>query len=325
MHVLFIGGTGNISSDCAALLAEQGHEISVVTRGNKEAPGGYRKIVADRNDPVAFKGALTALSPDVVIDFVAFRPEQLEPHLELFAGKIEQFIFVSSATVYAKPHPVPVTEDAELGNTWSDYAQNKQKCEEWLAARGSKLPYTIVRPSHTYSPQWIPNAVASTGFTFAQRLLDGKPVFVPDDGQALWTLTTTRDFALGFAGLVGNEAAIGEAVHITNDCPLTWKQIYVELARALDVAELTIEYIPTDFICEVDPKMSPKLRGDKAHTSIFDNGKIKRLVPEFECRDSIRSGLAMSVQWFEEHPDQKTVDPGVDAIWDRIIEAWEKQ
>jgi len=325
MHVLFIGGTGNISTDCAAVLAARGHEITVVTRGNKDVPDGYHKIVADRNDPVAYKGALTALSPDVVIDFVAFRPEQLKPHLEMFAGKIKQLVFISSATVYAKPHPVPVTEDAELGNTWSGYAQNKEKCEEWLAAHCSKLPYTIVRPSHTYSRRWLPNVVTSAGFTFAQRLLDGKPVFVPDDGQALWTLTTTRDFAQGFAGLVGNEAALGEAFHITNDCPLTWNQIYFEIARALGAAELTIENIPTDFICEVDPRMSAKLRGDKSHAAIFDNAKIKRFVPEFECRDSIRAGLAMSVKWFDEHPDQKTVDPNVDATWDHIIEAWEKR
>jgi nucleoside-diphosphate-sugar epimerase len=324
MHVLLVGGTGNISTDCAALLARRGHQISVVTRGRVPVPDGYGKIVADRNDRDALASALGGVKPDVVVDFLAFTPAQLEVDLAVFGGKVAQLVLISSATVYAKPHPVPVTEEAPLGNAWSEYARNKQACEEWLAGHAERLPFTIVRPSHTYSLSWIPNVVASAGYTFADRMLKGRPVFVPDDGQALWTLTTARDFAVGLAGLVGNEAALGERFHVTSDAPLTWNQIYAEVARALGVEAPAIERIPTDFACDAEESLVGKLKGDKAHAAVFDNAKIKRFVPDFECRDSIRDGITAAVKWFDEHPDMKTVDAKVDAVWDAVIAAWRR-
>ncbi len=322
MRVLFLGGTGNLSADCAALLAARGYEVAVVTRGKGPPPAGCRAVVADRYDARALKAALAGAAPDVVADFLAFRPEQMEVHAGLFAGRIRQLIFVSSATVYAKPHPVPVTEESPLGNRWSEYARQKQACEEWLAARARDLPFTIVRPSHTYSPRWIPNVVSSAGYTFAARLVSGRPVFVPDDGQALWTLTTARDFAAGFAGLVGNEAALSGRFHITSDEALTWNQITAEAARALGVDSPVVERIPADFICKVEPGLEAKLKGDKAHTAVFDNARIKRLVPGFECRDSVRAGMATAARWFDAHPDQKRADPAVDALWDKVVGAW---
>jgi nucleoside-diphosphate-sugar epimerase len=213
-------------------------------------------------------------------------------------------------------------EQAPLGNAWSAYARNKQACEEWLVEHTDVLPFTTVRPSHTYSPLWFPNVVSSAGYTFPARIAAGKPVFVPDDGQSLWTLTTTRDFAVGFAGLVGNDAALGECFHITADAPLTWNQIYKEVARALNVDAPVIERIPTDFICGLDAAMEGGLKGDKAHTAVFDNAKVKRLVSEFECRDSVHAGMAEAVKWYEDHPDLKRVDPKTDARWDAIVDAW---
>ncbi len=322
MRILFLGGSGNLSADCAGLLARRGHDVIIVTRGRTQAPPGCRAMTADRDDPQSLRSALSGMRADVVTDFLAFRPQQLEIIGELFAGRIRQFIFISSATVYAKPHPVPITEEAPLGNRWSEYARQKQACEEWLASRGGELPFTIVRPSHTFSPRWIPNVVSSAGYTFAARLLSGRPVFVPDDGEILWTLTTSRDFAAGLAGLVGNEAALGERFHITSDEALSWNAIYAEAARALGARAPTVEKIPTEFICKVEPSLEAKLKGDKANTALFDNSKIKRVVPDFACRDSVRDGMEAAAAWFDAHSDQKLSDPAIDAIWDRVIEAW---
>ena len=267
--------------------------------------------------------ALESVPVDVVINFLGYDLPDIETDYELFAGKIRQYIFISTAMVYAKPHlQIPITENAPLGNPYSDYAKNKLKCEEWLLQQD--FPVTIVRPSHTYCNRWIPNQVSSAGYTFAARLERGAPVFVANDGENPWTLTATTEFAVGLAGLVGNEKAIGEAFHITSDEALTWNQIYAEIGEALQVKPV-IEKIPVDFICERFPDMSQGLKGDKVHPAIFDNSKIKRFVPDFVCGKSFATGIRESVAWLRAHPEDQALNPKVDALIDNIIAAWRER
>ena len=325
MKILFIGGTGNISTDCARLLYERGHEISVVTRGSSVVPEQYTAIQADRFDAESMKNALADVEADVVINFMGFKPPELQTDYEVFRGRIRQYIFISSATVYAKPHrELPLTESSPLGNDFSEYARNKQACEEWLLDKMKEdgFPVTIVRPSHTYSHSWLPNPVASAGFTLGHRLRHGKPVLVPGNGQSLWTLTATTDFAVGLAGLAGQDDALGEAFHITSDEPLTWNQITAEAVRALGASNPVVEQIPVDFICKTDPSMPAKMYGDKAGHAVFDNAKIKRFVDDFQCRKPLRDGMTEAAAWFDAHPDQQVPDPEIDATFDKIIDAW---
>src|SRR6267378_4123617 len=236
MKILFIGGTGNISTDCAALLHERGHEIMVLTRAKSAIPPAYRSIQADRKDLNSMQSALSTVRPDVVLNFLGYELSDLEIDYQLLKHIVRQYIFISSATVYAKPPKVlPITEEAALGNAWWEYAQKKLKCEQWLLDRwkGERFPVTIVRPSHTYSKLWVPNPISSSSFTFATRFERGKPVYVPDDGENPWTMTASSDFAVGLAGLVGKQEAVGEAFHITSDEVLSWNQIYKEIAEAL--------------------------------------------------------------------------------------------
>jgi nucleoside-diphosphate-sugar epimerase len=324
MKILFIGGTGNISTDCAALLHERGHEIAVVTRGNAPVPAEYRSVKADRKNLDAMRHALDGVPVDVVINFLGYELSDIETDYELFAGKIRQYIFISTAMVYTKPHrQIPITENAPLGNPYSDYAKKKLQCEQWLLERHATyaFPVTIVRPSHTYSKRWIPNVVASAGYTFAARLEHGQPVFVPNDGENPWTLTATTDFAIGLAGLVGNEEAISERFHITSDEALTWNQIYAEIGAALGVKPV-IEKIPVDFICERFPDMIGSLKGDKTEPGAFDNSKIKRFVPDFVCRKPFAVGIRESVAWLRAHPEDQNLNPKTDALIDLIIAAW---
>jgi nucleoside-diphosphate-sugar epimerase len=326
MRILFIGGTGNISADCAALLHEHGHEILVLSRGRNAVPPAYRAIQADRKDAVAMRAALKGAQPKVVINFLGYDLSDVQTDYELFNGVARQYVFISSTVVYAKPpQRLPFTEDAPVGNAWWDYAQKKLACEQWLRQRHQEagFPVTIVRPSHTYSKAWVPNAISSPSYTFAARLEQGKPVFVHDDGESRWTLTTAADFAVGLAGLVGKTEAIGEAFHITSDEALTWNEIYAEIAAALGVKSPQIVKVPTDFICQVAPQMTGTLKGDKAHPGVFDNSKIKRFVPEFRCRTSFRLGVRQSVNWLREHPDQQNLKPEVDDLIEKIIGAWE--
>lgn len=332
MKILFIGGTGNISEDCTALLHERGHEIFVLTRGRVRVPEAYHALRADRTDLTAMRQVLAGLGPEVVLNFLGYNLKDVEVDYELFRGNIRQYVFISSATVYAaSARRAPLTEAAPLGNDWWDYAQKKIACEQWLRERwqAERFPLTIVRPSHTYSKRWIPNPVSSASYTVAARLETGKPVWVHDQGESPWTLTASSDFAIGLAGLVGKDAAIGEAFHITSDEVLSWNQIYAEIAAAVAPANQArsaqIVKVPTDFICKIAPEMTGTLKGDKAHPGVFDNSKIKRLVPDFQCRKPFRTGVRESVAWLRAHPEQKNLRPELDAKIDLVLAAWEKE
>ena len=318
MKVLFIGGTGNISTDCAALLHQRGHEISVVTRGHAPVPAEYRAVRADRHD----QAALAGLVPDVVINFLGYDLPDVAVDHAVFANRICQYIFISTAMVYAKPHRyLPITEKVPLGNPFSEYAQKKLAQEHWLAARPD-FPVTIVRPSHTYGCRWFPNVVSSAGWTFPARLVADQPVFLPNDGANPWTLTHTSDFAIGLAGLVGNTAAIGETFHITADEALPWSRIYELTAEALGVRLPVVERIPVDFLCTHFPAFISGIRGDKAEPGVFDNAKIKKFVPDFVCRRSFTAGIRESVAWYTAHPDEKIINPQKNVLFDQVITAW---
>jgi len=187
------------------------------------------------------------------------------------------------------------------------------------------FPVTIVRPSHTYSKRWIPNPVSSSSYTFARRIEQRKAVFIPDEGENPWTLTSARDFAIGLAGLAGHPSAIGETFHITSDEVLTWNQIYAEISAALGIDQPQVIKIPTEVICEIAPSLTGKLKGDKAHPGIFDNTKIKRFVPDFECRVPFRVGVRESVEWLKSNPDQQNLNLQIDGLIEGVIAAWQNR
>ncbi len=325
MNLLFIGGSGNLSTACAALLHQNGHKIYILSRGQTPIPSAYTGLIANRQDRQTMVRLLQGIQLDVVLNFLGYTVADVEIDYSLFNGKIKQYIFISSATVYAKPHrTLPITEQYPLGNPFSEYAQNKQACEEWLLSRfrQDQFPVTVIRPSHTYSCRWIPNIVNSTGYTLLYRLERNLPVFIHNDGQSLWTLTAADDFAVGVAGLVGLEQAIGETVHITSDQVLTWNQIYEEICRAGHITRPTIMHIPIEFICQASPEMSAKLIGDKAEPGVFDNAKIKKLVADYDCRKTFRQGIAEAAAWFRQDPRRMQPDSGANALFDKVTQLW---
>lgn len=298
----------------------------MITRGRSSVPEAYQACVADRRDREAMQRAIDQVQPDVVISFLGYDVEDVQLDATVCRG-VQQYIFISSATVYTKPSRVPTTEECDLGNAWWPYAQNKLACERWLVEHRAEtgFPVTIVRPSHTYGRTWIPNPVSSSSWTFAARLEARRPVFVMDDGRTPWTLTACSDFAAGFVGLVGNKAALGEAYHLTSDEALSWNEIYQETAEALGVANPVIVNVPTDYICRLVPNLTGPLKGDKSHPALFDNRKIKALVPGFRCRKPFREGIRESVAWLRAHPEDQNLKPEVDAIYESVCSAWNRQ
>ncbi len=324
MKVLFIGGTGVISSGCAPLAIERGMELTLLNRGQSiwPAPEGAHLLRGDVRDPAAVKAALGSQSFDAVVDWVAYTPEQVEADLELFRGHTGQYIFISSASAYQKPlASLPISELTPLDNPYWEYSRKKIACEERLtrAYREERYPITIVRPSHTYDAAHIP---LQGRYTVIERMRKGKKVIVHGDGTSLWVMTHNKDFAKGFVGLLGNPHAIGDAFQITSDELLTWDQIVLTLGRAAGL-EPDIVHVPSDLINAFDPEWGAGLIGDKAHSVIFDNSKIKRLVPGFTATIPFSEGAREIIAWHEAHPEHQIIEPEMDAIMDRILSAYE--
>ena len=325
MKALFIGGTGNISSACVELALARGIEVTLLNRGTsgRPVPNGAQVVNGDIRDPQSVRAALGSRSFDVVAEFVAFTPEHIETDLELFRGRTGQYIFISSASTYQTPPAIlPVTESTVLDNPYWEYSRNKTACEERLvrAYREEKFPITIVRPSHTYSAAYVP---VHGEWTTIDRMLRGEPVIVHGDGTSLWTLTHATDFAKGFVGLMGNAHAIGESFHITSDEWLTWNQIHEILAAAAGVKP-TLVHVPSDLIAAYDKAWGESLLGDKTHSFILDNSKVKHLVPDFICTTPFSRGAEEIITWHMADPARRKVDPAFNALCDRILQAYAK-
>lgn len=332
MKVLFIGGTGTISTAISKELIQGGHELFLINRGNRNAElpeGNVHYLIGDINDEAAILKLIEGHKFDVVADFIAFVPEQLERDYRLFKDRTKQFIFISSASAYQKPlsHYV-ITESTPLSNPYWGYSRNKIACEEYLTKlyREEGYPITIVRPSHTYDERSIPLGIhGNTGsWQVVKRMLEGKPVIIQGDGTSLWTMTHNSDFAKGFIGLMGNLHAIGEAVHITTDESLTWNQIYQAIADALNV-NFKPYYVATEFLEACSPyDLRGSLIGDKANSVVFDNSKLKRLVPGFTATVRFDQGVKKTIGHVVENEALQHIDIEFDRWCDLVIEVLEE-
>jgi nucleoside-diphosphate-sugar epimerase len=325
MKVLFIGGTGIISSACSELALQHGIDLYLLNRGtsSRPAPEGAKVLQADIRQPDSVRAALGELSFDSVVDWVAFTMQQVQVDIDLFRGRTRQYVFISSASAYQTPPSfLPVRESTPLHNPFWGYSRDKAACEASLEAAGreSDFPYTILRPSHTYDRTLLP---FHGGYTIVARMRAGKPVVVHGDGTSLWTLTHHRDFAVGLVGLLGNPHALGHSFHITSDEWLSWNQIYEIVAQAAGV-EAQLVHVPSELIAAYDPDWGASLLGDKAHSMVFDNSKIKRLVPQFQPAIPFWQGAQEIIAWYDADPSRQAVDPHVDEIQDRLVEAIEK-
>jgi nucleoside-diphosphate-sugar epimerase len=330
MKVIFIGGTGNISTAVTRLAGEQGIDLTLLRRGQRTAdlPENIRTIAADAKDEAAVAEALGSQSFDAVVDWIAFTAADVERDIRLFRERTRQFVFISSASAYQKPvgHYL-ITESTPLANPYWQYSRDKIACEERLlkAYREEGFPVTIVRPSLTYGDTQIPLAVNSweKSWTAVDRMRRGKKVIVPGDGSSLWVITHNSDFAVGLVGLLGHQQAIGHAFHITSDEVMTWDQFYRITAQAAG-AEARIVHIPSDFVGACLPEEVGSLTGDKAVSVVFDNSKIKRFVPGYCAKTSYARGIEKTIAWFDADPRRKLVDEQANAAWDKIIAAYER-
>ena len=333
MKILFIGGTGTISSAITQQLAATEHELWLLNRGNRKAevPANVKQIVADINDEEAILKQIGNMQFDSVCDFIGFVPAQVERDYRLFAGRTRQYVYISSASAYNKPaRNYIINEGTTLANPHWQYSRDKIACEELLMKhyREDGFPVTIVRPSHTYCERGVPTSVHGPkgSWQVLKRMMEGKQVIVHGDGSSLWTMTWNGDFAKGFIGLLGNPHAIGEAFQIMSDESLTWNQIYQAVADALGV-EFKPYYVSSEYLAAVSPKeydLEGNLTGDKAVTVVFDCSKLKRVVPEFQATVRFEEGVRRCVKYILAHPELQQEEPEFDAWCDRVIQALEE-
>jgi nucleoside-diphosphate-sugar epimerase len=324
LRVLFIGGSGIISSACSRVAVDSGIELFVLNRGRSAArplPPGVNMLRADIREPGSVRDEISALEFDAVVDWVAFAPGHVRTDIELFRGRTAQYVFISSASAYQTPPArVPVTESTPLRNPYWQYSRDKIACEDLLvtAYREEGFPATIIRPSHTYDQTSVP---FDGKWTVLGRMLAGKPVIVHGDGTSLWTLTHHDDFARAFVPLLAHPRTIGEAIHITSDDVLTWNQIAETLAAALGVTARLV-HVPSDAIAAADPEWGAGLLGDKAHSMVFDNAKLRSLVPGWRAVIPFEQGAREIAGWYLADPARQVSDATLDMTMDKLAAAW---
>ena len=335
MKALFIGGTGTISTAIVKkLAADSMWEVWLLNRGNRAdaVPEGVHQIICDVSDEAAAAKALEGMEFDTVCEFIGFTVDQVERDYRLFNGKTKQYIYISSASAYNKPAAsYVITEGTTLANPHWEYSRNKIKSEEFLMKkyREEGFPVTIVRPSHTYDERNVPLGVHGKKgyFQVVKRMLEGKPVIIQGDGTSLWTVTFNTDFAVGFTGLMGNRHAIGEAFQITSDETLTWNQIYQTIADALGV-ELKAYHVSSDYLSSVGDKygfdFEGSLTGDKSVSVVFDNSKLKRIVPDMKTTIPFSRGVRIALDYVLTHPELQVEDPEFDEWCDKVISTLEE-
>ncbi len=321
LRLLFLGGTGTISTACVRAAVAAGHDVTVLTRGSRDRdlPPEVRRLTGDVRDAESIRAAIGDERFDVVADFLSFVPEHVATVLSAVEGRTGQYVYISSASAYEKPpRYLPVTESTPLRNPFWQYSRDKIACEQLLvdAHRSRALPVTIVRPSHTYDETKIPTI---GGWTDIARLRAGKPVVVHGDGTSLWTITHADDFAVAFTGILGNPAAIGDAFTITGTHAPSWNQIYGWLADAAGVTDPRFVHVASETIAAWAPDLGPTLLGDKAHSVVFDVSKVTRLVPGFRTTVTFDEGARRIVAFYDAHPDQQRVDTELDAAFDAMI------
>lgn len=331
MKVLFIGGTGIISSAISKKLLESGCKLYLINRGNRNQilPAGVKEIKVDINNEEEVAAKISGLEFDVVADFIAFVPAQLERDYRLFKGKTKQFMYISSASAYQKPlSDYRINEGTPLSNPYWEYSRNKIACEEYLMKlyRDEGFPVSIIRPSHTYDERSVPLGVHGNkgSWQVIKRMIQGKPVIIHGDGTSLWTMTHNTDFADGFIGLMGNIHAIGESVQITSDESLTWNQIYTAIANVLGV-KLNATYVSSSFLDKCSPyDFNGSLIGDKANTVVFDNSKLKKLVPTFVAKKRFDQGIRETIEYVLAHEECQIEDNEFDTWCDKVVVALDR-
>lgn len=328
MKILIIGGTGVLSTDIVLRSLECGYNVSVLNRGHhvSEIPEGVRIIKADIRNVEDVSRKIGEECFDVIVDFLSYKENDLKTSFGFFKGKCTQYIFISSACVFRRSSDDGILlEDSPKPNTDLPYSMNKYACERWLLAnaKDAECKYTIVRPYITYGDTRIPFGIAPLAryhWTIVARILNDKPMFLWDDGIAKCTLTHTRDFAYNFVQLYLNERAYNEDINLVGDQVYTWREMLETLYDILGKSKDNIVSIQTSQIAKILSCFKESLIGDRSLNAVFDNSKLKRIIPDYRQTITLEKGIRDTLNFYQKNRYLGGIDFKYDGRLDKLIE-----
>lgn len=307
MKLLFIGGTGTISTSCVLAALTAGHDVSLLCRGtrNERIPKGVTIYQGDAYelDP-AISHKLLNTNWDCVINWTIYNIAQARIDIERFRHNTSLYFFISSTSVYdGSNNKTPIVESQNYLNTQWFYAKNKIEAEkEFLHAfKHQQFPVVIIRPGHTYNDFTVPTNIQGWGYGLINRILEEDPVLIHDEGQSYWTLTHSYDFANYLITLFGMTQLIGETIHIATEEYHTWNDIFSIYADLLG-KKLNVMYLSSDEIYAQSTILGEPIVNDKRFNRIFNLTKLKNYSQVNIPFISLREGLQRVLQWHHDHP-----------------------
>jgi nucleoside-diphosphate-sugar epimerase len=301
MRALVTGGNRYIGLDLVFELARRGHEVTVVNSHAAPLPDGARRIVCDRTQPGALAAALAPHRDafDVVFDHTAYRPGDMAPLIELFAGRIQHYVFTSSQAVYRRSYVQPLREPfrrhaPDNPDPRSAYGVGKVQCEDHLLGlwESDRLPVTILRVGHTFGPR---SPVATRDPALFARIEAGRPILIPGEGFAALSLVHTKDVARLMASLIGNEAVKGQAYNVSGAEVTTIVGVVHLVARAMGMAAKVVE-VPIEIARRQNPPLLHWGEGLNGAAILSIDKALGDIdwAPEF----GIEAGYRDSYDWF---------------------------
>ncbi len=304
MRILIMGGTRFIGVYLTRILVEQGHEVVLFNRGNKPAPvAGVQQIQGDRTDAAQLKEKLAGESFDAVFDNNGRELSDTQPLVEIFQGRLQHFVYVSSAGVYQKSDQMPHVEGDAVDP--KSRHRGKFETEDYLAAQG--VPFTSIRPVYIYGPQNY-NPLESW---FFDRIVRDRPVPIPGNGAHLTQLGHVQDLAKAMAAVLGNSQAIGQVYNISGDRAVTFDGLARACAAAAGKDPGTLDlvhYDPKAF--DFGKRKAFPMRVQHFFTSIDKAKHELGWQPEFDLVGGLRDSFQQD--YLATHQDQREVDFSTD-------------
>ena len=239
MRILIMGGTRFIGVYLTQQLVSLGHEVVLFNRGNNPLPiAGVGHIRGDRKDISSLKVALCKESFDVIFDNNGRELGDTQPLVEIFAGRIQQFVYMSSAGVYLKTDQLPNRETDAL----DPKSRHKGKADTEAYLKAQKVPFTAIRPTYIYGPQNYNDVEA----WFFDRIVRGRPIPMPGDGQRITQLGHVKDLAAAMVATMGNDKAIGQIYNVSGDRFVTFDGLAQACAEAVGKSASELEIVHYD-------------------------------------------------------------------------------
>lgn len=323
MKILFIGGTGTISSACLLALINAGHNISVLCRGtrNQRIPAGvtiYKGDAYQLDETV--ESEILNNEWDCIVNWAVYNAEQAALDIKRFAAVTSHYIFISTTSVYDgsnKMNPISETQ-AYVASDWI-YSKGKIAAEQKFleAFRTINFPVTIIRPGHTYADFTVPTNIQGLGYGLIKRIETSQPVLIHGDGNSLWTLTHSEDFANAFIQLLNKKSIQGEIFHLTSEQHCTWNDIFAIYSNLLG-KKIQKVYMEPEEIMRRSPIIGEPIVSDKIYNRYFNLEKINKYIT-MHPQISLTDGLEKVMRWHKTNLNGIKPNLAVESELDKLL------